>query len=114
MALTTEQKDRLAAFAERSSVHCAEINAKKEEIRQEAQTCQNCGTEGRIYEATGYGKDLNWCKWKGKERDGYLPEVTNLSGGDELTIAVCLECGQVQGEWPVEDPCIENEDEYDD
>ncbi len=65
--------------------------------------CQECGSD-RIYSAVGHGKDLNWYTYKGVDGDGYLSCVTNLGGSDDLEISVCLECGQAQGEWPVNGP----------
>jgi DNA-directed RNA polymerase subunit RPC12/RpoP len=40
----------------------------------------------------------------GRSVDGYLPNIKNLGGGDDLEISVCLDCGQAQGDWPVEGP----------
>lgn len=65
--------------------------------------CQECGSE-RIYTAVGHGKDSNSVSYMGRTQDGYLPYITNLGGGDDLEVSVCLDCGQAQGEWPVEGP----------
>ncbi len=115
MPLTDEQQAKIAAFSSRLEVHTDKRNmereqqrtAKQEEIRK-LETCTECGSE-RVYRACGHGKDLNWYSYRGVERDGYLPCITNLGGGDDLEIAVCLECGQAQGSWPVEDPDFEEE-----
>ena len=48
------------------------------------------------------------------EHDGYLPELPNVGGGDDVEIEICLECGQVQGEWPVGDSVLTTDEEYDD
>lgn len=32
---------------------------------------------------------------------GYVPEIENIGSGDYIKIQVCLECGQVQGKFPV-------------
>ncbi len=68
--------------------------------------CQECGS-GRIYDAGGHGKDLNWYSYMGHEEHGYLPDIKNLGGGDDLEISVCLDCGQAQGKWPVEGPTFD-------
>ena len=117
MSLTDEQRAKLAAFSGRLETHAINRNvereqqrvAKKEEIRK-LETCTECGSE-RVYRACGHGKDLNWFSFRGSERNGYLPYVCNLGGGDDLEIAVCLECGQAQGTWPVEDPVFEEDED---
>lgn len=30
----------------------------------------------------------------------YVPSDLNIGGGDYLSFDVCLDCGQMQGEWP--------------
>lgn len=44
---------------------------------------------------------------------GYVPRGLNIGGGDNIEIEVCLECGQLQGEWPVPDPQVKSDDELD-
>lgn len=49
--------------------------------------------------------DLCQCIYQGKdadrETDGYVPYNLNVGGGDYVEFTVCLDCGQVQGTFPV-------------
>jgi hypothetical protein len=33
--------------------------------------------------------------------EGYLPSDLGIGGGDDMRISVCLDCGQLQGTWPL-------------
>jgi hypothetical protein len=35
-----------------------------------------------------------------KEHDGYVPYGFGIGGGDMIFIAVCMNCGMLQGTWP--------------
>ena len=61
--------------------------------------CQSCNSEN-IVDICGHSKDLAQIEYKGITREGYLPEIENICGGDDIQIKVCLECGQMQGSWP--------------
>ena len=37
------------------------------------------------------------------ERDGYVPNITGVGGGDYIEIDVCLDCGLLQGFEPLTD-----------
>jgi len=69
--------------------------------------CQRCSSD-RIFSFTSKSSDLNGGSFKDKEFDGYFPRDLNLGGGDYVEASVCLECGQVQGSWPVDDPDFED------
>ncbi len=60
----------------------------------------------RIFLISAKSSDCNICIFNGKERDGYAPLVNNVCSGDYVDISVCLDCGKVQGKFPVEDPEI--------
>ena len=32
--------------------------------------------------------------------DGYLPYISDICGGDDVDIKICMECGQTQGTFP--------------
>lgn len=66
-------------------------------------SCQKCGSE-RILEVDGKTADSCSQQFGGSERNDYVTPNLNIGGGDYLRFAVCLECGQMQGEWPVENP----------
>lgn len=44
---------------------------------------------------------------KDRDYDGYVPTDVGIGGGDYIRFEYCLECGQIQGEFPVPDPPIE-------
>jgi hypothetical protein len=37
----------------------------------------------------------------GLELDGYVPNDLNIGGGDYIEFDVCLDCGQMQGQYPL-------------
>jgi hypothetical protein len=65
--------------------------------------CQKCESD-RILEICGKTRDLCWASFKDQEQEqGYVPCGFNVDDGtgDYLEFALCLQCGQVQGKWPV-------------
>ena len=68
--------------------------------------CQSCGSD-RLMHIIGKTSDMcdvaslraNRCY------DGYVPEAFSgdYGGGDYIDLTICVECGQVQGEWPKSD-----------
>jgi len=65
--------------------------------------CIKCNSD-RIISVSGKTSDLCFTEYKDKEHDGYVVEDIGIGGGDMINIEYCLECGQIQGEFPVEDP----------
>ena len=68
--------------------------------------CDNkigCASD-RIFSISAKSSDLNFCQFRNKESDGYSPLVKNICGGDYVEFSACLECGKIQGKFPVEDP----------
>jgi hypothetical protein len=37
----------------------------------------------------------------GREVDGYVPSGLNIGHGDYISFHYCLDCGQIQGEFPI-------------
>lgn len=66
-------------------------------------SCQRCGSD-RVLSVGGKSSDCNSYQFGGVEREGYLPRVTGLCGGDYYELDACLECGQLQGVWPQPTP----------
>lgn len=64
---------------------------------------ENCKSD-RIASVSGKTSDLCFYTFKGAEKDGYVPYDVGIDGGDYIAFSYCLECGQMQGEFPVEDP----------
>ena len=62
--------------------------------------CQRCNSN-RIAYVSSHASDLHYVQINGKEHSGYLPYDLDLGGGDDLEMEICLDCGQVQGEFPI-------------
>lgn len=68
-------------------------------------TCKNEGCKSdRIASVLGKTSDLCFYKYKGVEKDGYVPYEVGIDGGDYISFEYCLECGQIQDDFPVDDP----------
>ena len=65
--------------------------------------CKKCNSE-RV--ATINAKCSDMCQIITDEinQDGYVPHNIGIGGGDYIEFDYCLECGQIQGDFPVEDP----------
>jgi hypothetical protein len=42
-------------------------------------------------------------EYKGMERHDYVPDFIGLGGGDYIELDYCLDCGQIQGDFPLEE-----------
>jgi len=63
--------------------------------------CQRCKSE-RVAEITSKSSDLNYVTLGDQEHNGYVPGDLGIGGGDYIKFNWCLDCGQIQGEFPVE------------
>lgn len=63
--------------------------------------CQKCSSE-RIMSATGKCSDTCGFSINGVDADGYVPKGIGIGGGDYIKFNYCLDCGQIQGKFPVE------------
>lgn len=74
--------------------------------------CQKCNSE-RVITVCSHASDLHVviAPHLDYEHDGYLPDIPNIGVGDDVEMDVCLECGQVQGEWPVSDSVLLEEED---
>lgn len=78
--------------------------------------CQRCRSK-RVAGISGKCSDC--CSWSmiGDEMtepdDGYVPGDMGIGGGDYIEFAFCLECGQIQGEFPRPPTEIETGEEAD-
>lgn len=41
------------------------------------------------------------------EHDGYVPKGMNIGDGDYIDFWYCLDCGKIQGQFPVTDEAVE-------
>jgi len=64
--------------------------------------CQTCNSS-ELYYFNAHSKDLSSVSSINGiyNHDGYFPTVDNICSGDDLDITVCLNCGQIQGTFPV-------------
>lgn len=76
------------------------------------QSCQKCESE-RIMYIMGHCVDRFVAEMQGREYGpDYVPGDMGLGrGGDDIKINICLNCGQIQGEWPVHPECFEEDEE---
>jgi hypothetical protein len=77
-------------------------------------SCKRCSST-RILSISGKCSDCFGMLWydennKPKEYDGYVPDWTKIGGGDYIEFKYCMECGQIQGEFPIT-PEVEDEEE---
>ena len=62
--------------------------------------CQRCGST-RIADVYGKCSDLCVVEIGDNEHDGYVPSDMGIGGGDDISFNVCLDCGQIQGKFPL-------------
>jgi hypothetical protein len=63
--------------------------------------CQKCNSE-HVLTVSGKVSDLCFVQFPdGSERDGYVPRGLRIGGGDYLDFAYCLDCGVIQGDFPI-------------
>lgn len=55
--------------------------------------------------------DMCQIDYKNHDYDGGVPNNLNIGGGDYIGINLCINCGTVQGEWPLHDDIIEELEE---
>ena len=67
--------------------------------------CIKCNGEN-ILSIGGKTGDLCSGELQGIDFEGGVPEGFNLGGGDYLQFKLCIDCGQVQGEFPITDDAV--------
>ena len=73
--------------------------------------CQKCHSE-RVATVSGKTSDMFDGDIAGtKDTSGYVPDDWGIGGGDYIEFAYCLDCGQMQGVWPL--PVTEYESDGD-
>ncbi len=66
-------------------------------------SCDACGSD-RVVSVSGKCNDQCNVSYKQMERDDYIPKDMGIGGGDYLEFDYCLECGKIQGNFPLDDP----------
>jgi len=74
--------------------------------------CQRCKSE-RIMSINAKCSDLCFASIGEHESDGYVPKDIGLNdkSGDYVEFDYCLDCGQIQGEFPVPETELERGEE---
>lgn len=75
--------------------------------------CQECESD-RIASVNAKCSDACYVEVGDNEHDGYVPDDMNIGGGDYVRFEYCLECGQIQGDFPVEETEVEQGVDEDD
>ena len=70
--------------------------------------CQSCNSE-RVADITGKCSDCCSYSLGKNEQNGYVPSGMGVGGGDYIEFAWCLDCGQLQGTFPIPSTAIEKE-----
>ena len=66
-------------------------------------SCKTCGSE-RVVSVSGKCSDMFGLAGDGVDMDGYVPDGIGIGGGDYMSFCYCLECGQIQDDFPVKTP----------
>jgi hypothetical protein len=62
--------------------------------------CIQCGSE-QIASVGAKCSDLCSFSYQNQEKNGYVPENVGIGGGDYVEFDYCLNCGQIQGDFPI-------------
>lgn len=70
--------------------------------------CRRCNND-RIASISGKCSDLSFFRYQGKEKEGYVQDGVGVGGGDYIELDWCLECGQIQDDFPMPDPELDQD-----
>jgi hypothetical protein len=70
--------------------------------------CQRCQSE-RIADMGGKVSDMCFYSVGNNQQNGYVPGDMGVGGGDYLEFKYCLDCGQLQGNFPLPPTNIEKQ-----
>ncbi len=69
--------------------------------------CQRC-TSTRVATLSSKSSDMNDICIGEENKDGYVPSDMGIGGGDYVRFDWCLDCGQLQGEFPLPETSLES------
>jgi hypothetical protein len=72
--------------------------------------CDKCGSK-RILVVDSKCADKCSMQFKDADYIGYPQSDVGVGGGDYIGFKLCLQCGKIQGEFPISDPAFSQEDE---
>lgn len=67
--------------------------------------CQNCKSN-RLMSFSGKTADCFFAEINNKTHNGYVPEDLGIGRGDYIKGELCLDCGQLQGKFPLKKPLL--------
>jgi hypothetical protein len=70
------------------------------------EACQQCRSL-RLARVLGHCSDMCSIDLAGKHAHGYVPRDLGIGGGDAVHFLYCLDCGQIQGKFPIPPTAIE-------
>jgi hypothetical protein len=70
--------------------------------------CQKCNSN-RIANVYAKCDDRFNVELYGNQITGYVSSDFEIGSGDEMEFSLCLDCGQVQGQFPVPPTCLETD-----
>lgn len=70
--------------------------------------CQKCNSL-RLASVSAKCSDRGWVQVGNTEHQGYIPHDLGIDGGDYVAFTYCLECGQMQGNFPLPQADIEKD-----
>jgi len=73
--------------------------------------CIRCNN-ARVLSVHNHGRDCNVFRINGHEHEGYVPADLGIGAGDDVEFSLCLNCGQVQGKYPLEETVLETGEKY--
>lgn len=75
--------------------------------------CDKCDSK-RILQVSAKSSDCCGVSLCGVSHDGYLPKDLGVGGGDYVEFRLCLDCGKVQGNFPLPKTSLEQTDDNED
>lgn len=69
----------------------------------------DCRSE-RILQVSAKSSDCCGVTLNGVNHEGYLPKDLGIGGGDYVEFRLCLDCGKVQGSFPLKECALEQTD----
>jgi len=76
-------------------------------------SCQNCDGE-RVINASGRCEDSFTASIDNNEYEGSVPKDLGIGGGEFIEFEYCLDCGQIQGDFPLGKTKLERSSDDDD
>lgn len=70
------------------------------------ENCQQCKST-RIADFGAKCSDMSDTTINDVRDDGYVPDDIGIGGGDYVQLSYCLDCGQIQGEFPLPETELE-------